>query len=222
MPRFFLILITFFLVANYSFAQPVSKEVDSSGHVFYKSSDSVKHSAALPEIKKENLEEKISEIKKNIPLTCSQHQGIDCEKGADADDQSVICVDDFRDSKESFKEFCSQTRLQLLSESFLDEHDQEIPKELRKPKKYGGKVPVKIVVKLRNLSGVPAKNVVVQAEIVKRSFDGTGPSEISPFALEEYVVNINEARLPLFSDFRTRYRTVINCDNCLSSRRTPQ
>jgi len=170
-------------------------------------------------LKKENFLERLQEIKRNTPVTCSAHSGIDCEKGADNTDGSVVCADDFRDSKESFQEFCTQTRLQLLSETFLDKDGNEIPRERRKPKTFGGITPAKIVVKLRNLSGIKAKRVKVEGEIVKRKFRADGPSDLDPFSLEEYTVVIEESQLPIFPDFRTKYRTLVDCDNCLSSRR---
>jgi hypothetical protein len=168
---------------------------------------------------KENFLERLEAIKRSTPVTCSLHNGIECEKGADPKDGSVICRDEFRDSRESFNDFCTQTRLQLISETFLDKEGNEIPKELRKPKTFGGITPAKIVVKLRNLSGIKAKFVKVEGEIVKRKFRANGPMDMEPFSLEEYIVEFEESLLPIFPDFRTKYRTLVGCDNCLSSKR---
>lgn len=168
---------------------------------------------------KENFLERLEAIKRDTPATCSPHGGIDCEKGEDSVDNSVICYDNYRESKERFADFCTQTRLQLISEIFLDKDGNEIPKEKRKPRTFGGITPSRIIVKLRNLSGIRARAVKVQGEIVKRKFLATGPMDIEPFSLEEYKIEFEERLLPIFPDFRTKYRTIIGCDNCLSSRR---
>jgi len=170
---------------------------------------------------KENFQERLQAIKRSTPMTCVSHKGIDCEKGVDGSDGSVVCEDSFKDSLESFDEFCTQTRLQLISETFLDKDGVEIPREKRKPKTFGGVTPAKILVKLRNLSGIKAKQVKVEGEIVKRKFRGEGALDIEPFSLEEYIISFDESSLPIFPDFRTKYKTLIDCKNCLSSRRNP-
>jgi hypothetical protein len=185
----------------------------------YKSSSSNPGTEKLPEIKKENFQDRLEEIRRNTPQSCSVHKGFDCEKGEDKLDGSVICNDGFKDSKESFFEFCSQTRLQLISERFLDADGADIPREHRMPKASGGIVPAKIIIRLRNLSGIKAKQVKVEGEIVKRKFRAEGPEEIDPYNFEEYTWTVEESRLPIFSDFRRKYQTLINCQNCLSSRR---
>jgi len=170
---------------------------------------------------KENFMERLEAIKLHTPITCAHHNGVDCEKGADKIDGSVICGDDFKDSKESYTEFCTQTRLQIISETFLDKDGNDIPRELRKPKTFGGVVPAKIVIKLRNLSAIKAKMVKVEGEIVKRKFLANGPVDMEPFSLEEYIWTVDESLLPIFPDFRRKYQTLVSCQNCLSSRRTP-
>ena len=172
-------------------------------------------------LKKESFEARLLEIRRNTPVTCSTHKGIDCDKGLDVGDDSVICSDGFKDSREVFANFCTQTRLQLLSEIFLDKDGNEIPRERRKPRTFGGITPVKILIKLRNLSGIKAKRVKVSGEIIKRKFWASGPVDMEPFSLEEYEIVLEESLLPIFPDFRTKYRTLIDCDNCLSSKRGP-
>jgi len=217
---FYSLCLTLSLLAHAE-AQHLGEEFDDSGREIFKSSPVAPIPEALPSIKKENFDARLAEIKAKIPLTCAKHGGIDCSK-EDIKDHSVVCADGFLDSKEIFLELCSQTRLQLLSETFLSDKGVEIPAELRKPKNFGGIVPHQIVVKLRNLSGIPAKRVLVEGEIVKRRFSAVGPQDIQPFELEEYTVRIDERHLPPFSDFRTKYKTKVTCDNCLSTRKNLQ
>ncbi len=198
-------------------AEPIYRKIEPSGRITYQTSSAGSQAQAvkLPEVRKENLTKKLTEIRKEIPETCERHGGIDCAKGADSD-ASVICVDGYAGVRQNFLESCSTVRLELLGEEFVDERGAAIKKELLRPEAYGGKKPEKILISLRNLSAVSAKGVRVSGEVVKRKFPASGPAEIAPYGLERYEVPVDRERLPPFADFRTRYRSVVSCSNCLA------
>ena len=55
-----------------------------------------------------------------IQLTCSNHGGINCARGADTDG-SVICFDSYRDSIQRFAFECSTAKLEIMSISKPDD-----------------------------------------------------------------------------------------------------
>lgn len=218
--RLGLLIFSILLFFKAAAADPIYRTVDEEGRMIFQSSPQGKsgESVNLPKIEKENFNKRIENLKKTIPDTCQKRGGIDCSKGADGDG-SVICLDDFKESPLSFTEECSRVRLQITAENFFDKVDMPLKGNDLRPESYGGTVPTRISIQVRNLSSVKAEEVQVAAEIVKRPFPAIGPEVIEPFGLEEYTVFIDRKELPPFADFRTRYRTRLNCKNCISINR---
>lgn len=116
-------------------------------------------------IRPDGTVEKYDDPLKNIPITCRNHGGIDCAKGADTDG-SVFCVDGNSDSEQEFSEECSTARIVILSEEIQGDEK---------------------VIAIRNMTGVKAIGVVVYITKLDRTQTKYhGPSEIEPFGVAEY------------------------------------
>lgn len=210
MQRLFFIILLF---AIETAAEPVTIAKDPEGREIYQSGEwFAGDKTELPQLEREQLTEKIERLRSTTPETCASRGGVDCALGADSADGSAICQDGHRGVALSYQEACSSARLEIARVSFFA--DRELSGSELRPFEYGGIVPQRILIHLRNLSGVTAYGVEVRAEVAKRRFNAAGPSQVAPFALEEYTFSPDRSQLPPFTDFRKSYRTRVSCKNC--------
>ncbi len=185
------LLLTLLLLLPYTASAQVYKWTDETGNVHYstKKADPTAKVAELPELTK-------GEVPPPSPdslQTCFSHGGIDCMVGED-EDGSVICKDGEKNSMERFLFNCKEAKINL-------ENIGEVSKE--------GDFPIYI----RNKSGVKAKKVKVDYQVdASHKASLTGPAEIAPFALAEYL-------LPAiyFIDGKStadKKSVKVSCENC--------
>lgn len=121
----------------------------------------------LPPIARENIDQKISQIKAETPENCFKHAGVNCAAGADSDG-SVVCNDGYRGAILPYNFNCLEANLQVLG--------FEIP--------ASGTIRITV----QNKSDVAARQVEIfsaltwQGEKVR----ALGPEQIPPNALEDY------------------------------------
>lgn len=215
------LLFSFLLTEEkFSQAQNVYRWTDEAGRVHYSSTPNANESqpAALPDLKRENIDERIRDLRQSVKETCNNHGGINCQAGADSDG-SVICYDGYRESLSRFNFECLEARLLGVFYFSLDnEQRKEIKanvslsvEELRKNKIE----PRGLLLSIRNISGVTAKDVNVQFSLGKKHiYTATGPSEIPAFQNAEYSLSFsNLLPAPTLADLaKSRYKLV--CANC--------
>lgn len=187
------------------FSDDVYKWTDEQGKVHFsneqKKVDAQK--AELPQIEKENFEEKINDLKTLTNQTCLNRGGINCEAGKDSDG-SVLCMDGFKDSAEIYDELC--TEVKLTYEIVLP------PKNKHKKLSF---YPIKV--QARNTTGINARDVSIKISLLYHLAEDRrylltleGPNEISPFGIAEYTYigkNIDERIL-------RKAHVQIQCKNC--------
>ncbi|MCB0325564.1 MAG: DUF4124 domain-containing protein [Bdellovibrionales bacterium] len=172
--------------------------------------------AELPPIRKEDLVEKIQDLKNATPPTCEKHGGDDCSAGADADG-SVVCLDGFRGSSVSFASRCSEARLD--GDLLLQFQGDEIPVKMSQStlRRLRREKLANIVVTVRNVSGVEAKAVEVAGVVSHtrvRALPAVGPSEVEPFGLADYTISFNPDAPPASAPELRTLRARIRCANC--------
>jgi len=219
--KFKLVISALILWQSAAVAEPVYKNIDSQGRVIFSAGQGASGTKAeLPEITKESIDSNIAQVKRETPETCEKRGGVDCEKGPDSGDGSAICLDGTTEVALHFTEVCSEAKLEIVGERFLDTDGLELKGELLRPSEYGGVTPDKVVVSVRNLSSVSAKEVQIQGQITKRKLPGRGPQIIEGHGLEDYEIEISIDELPPYSDFRKNYRTLLGCTNCRGVKRS--
>ena len=187
------------------FADDVFTWIDSEGNKHYSNSSNNQNSekADLPKIEKQDIEERIEELKSVSNKTCINKGGINCEAKADTDG-SVICMDGSKDSIENFRDMCSEVKLST---------------EIYMPNKRSNKMLVRypIVVKVRNNAAIEARNVKIELNVLKslsselrEKLQLEGPSNIPQFGIAEYTFTGRSY------DERILKKANINsyCDNC--------
>jgi hypothetical protein len=134
----------------------------------------------------------------------------------------VLCLDGYQDAVLRFADACSQVRLQAgVAVEFAS-----APETLPFDQVFEGerileqRMPQRIIVAVRNTSGIAAKNMAVEFNIpfVSRSAPASGPGEISAFGTEEYVLALNELVDPRDAFRLAQSKIKITCDNCLQVR----
>lgn len=222
------IIILFFIIllsAEFCVADEIYSWTDKNGKVHFSTKPvSPKASKAdLPEVKRENLSEKIKEIKSLTPPNCSSHGGIDCSIGAD-EDGSVICSDGYRDARLPYRFHCLEVRMtagnlelmtsekeivgiikrnEALSRSMFDEHPD-----------------LSLHLVVRNNSSTAAFGVEVGIKAPGReALDAQGPVSIEPYGIGEYHLPLKSFE-PLLSISKIRQLSYnVKCTNCRSVRR---
>jgi hypothetical protein len=180
-------LILILLIPRLSPAQ-VYKWEDAKGNVHYSSkkpSDDAQP-AILPELKKQKSTPKAPAL-----ISCVEHGGIDCTKGADKDG-SVVCRDGFAEASARFIFSCSAPKLEITEVSDTGSNGA-------------------FNVFVRNLTSVPARDVVVTLRSIEgKSVKGDGPAKIDSLGLESYFfsTSLPAGAKPAASNF------VVRCGNC--------
>lgn len=141
----------------------------------------------LPEINRENLNDRIQAIKSSVPPTCIKHGGIDCNAGKDLDG-SVICIDGFKDSVEPFVFACLEARLKVREMTLIDLDGQTISYQ------PGSKVPKSNMLKsltitLRNTAAIEAYDISIGIPWkYKQELPLDGPARIDGYGVGEYTL----------------------------------
>ena len=202
---FSLITLCLFIAFIFS-AQSRTASQENSGDTIYKGKDArgrlvfsnkplddKSQKMDLPEIKKEDIDSKISRLKKLTPKNCLEHAGVDCTAGPDTDG-SVICSDGYKEAVLRFQDKCTEALLRV--------ENAEI-------KKTGRLNQLKLV--LRNHSPVKAKNVRTEISLPKKKLKlAKGPTSVEPWGLAEYL--LKDYGDETLSSNKVRYK--VRCKNC--------
>ncbi len=206
-------------------AAQVYRWVDDEGRTQYSTTPqhSGQSAVQLPEIHKENIDNRIEFLKDNAPVICQAHGGIDCSAGPDKSDGSVICRDGFTDAVQSFAEYCTDAKLES---KFLIEFPQEPKHKLHREvfrglQKVDSRQPVALVAELRNTSGIEATNIEVHFKVpyvMPRKFQAIGPTRIPAYGVATYEFPF--AQLPPQATPRhiAEAKIRVRCKNCGSVR----
>lgn len=179
----------------------------------------------LPNITKEKSDARLKEIQAKAPGTCASHGGVDCTKGADEEDGSVICQDGNKDAVLPYRFECLSASIEsdVLIKLFGEEEtyrlvelnrDSQLLKKLAK-----GKVE-KITLSIRNLSEIDAQGIDVKVVLdEKRSFSAQGPENIAAFGLADFTLNPEALDAVLGINDLASLRADVECTNCRTIKR---
>ncbi len=199
-----------------AFAEPIYQWVDGEGRTHYGSSapDDAIAPSNLPEIKRENFDSKIADIKANTPTTCNTHRGIDCSRGPDTDG-SVICADGFLEAINPFAFFCNEARLQTQLLILIEGNEEFIKHSTNLQGKLKNKKITGLQLTARNISDVEAFGVKISLTMSVRGKQiGVGPDKIPPFSSAEYLFPFeNITPKPTIIDIE-KAKYVVSCTNC--------
>lgn len=212
---FFFLYFVYDAVSQNTPNSQVYKCQDETGKTFFCNDPSRSPSnlkAELPQIGRENIDNKIAEIKSSKLETCKKHGGDKCELGADSDG-SIICADGYRDSALPFKSVCLEAKLQVVSlallrggVTYLEKGDSNLSNgELLDSDM--------LQLSLRNLTAVPAKLIKVYFETQRIAAKlADGPEAIEAYGSAEYQLRAASfsKKIPLASEVRYK----ISCVNC--------
>jgi len=221
---FVLALLPAILLPDLLQAQQIYQWKDSAGQTHFSTSPDHSHADAskLPELRRENIDERIQSIKSQTPQTCLRHGGVDCSKGADSDG-SVYCLDGFDKAVLPYRFECLEARLQ--AEFLLEFESGEnslVPHSRNLERKYSGRIPKGLQINIRNLSGVDAKQLTAEVTCARRQhLAATGPNEIAAYGNASYSVVFADNRLsPSLAEIeKCEYK--VNCTNCVPVRKAP-
>ena len=124
--------------------------------------------------------------------------GIDCRSGADSDG-SVICLDGFRDSEELFRFRCIESKLKF-QEVFLTDKT--------------------LLLTIRNISAVNARDISVFLEIKKGLIDKTtypllGDMQLEAYSLSDYTLELDGEEAKQLKEEEVMAGSLsIQCKNC--------
>ena len=199
----------------------VYRWTDENGETIYSSTPQheAQSPAALPDVARENIKQKISNIKDSTPVNCDSHGGVDCSQGKDSEDSSVVCLDGFRDAVLPYEQACSEVKLQAE----IGVEYPESPEAVAFDKAFNDghlidkRIPQRLVVSVRNLSGIAAKNVTVEFNIpfVQRKADAIGPDTVPAFGTEEYALELGPLMLGQDMFRVAQSKLKVSCSNCL-------
>jgi len=214
--------VLFSAVAN---ANDIYKWIDSSGKVHYsttprvapptafQSAPETARAAVLPEIQRENIDQRISAIRSTTPPSCGAHGGIDCTKGADVDG-SVICVDGFLQAGATYSANCSEVKLSLKPPTVITEEGAALG-ELAELSQLAEKRPYAIQFLLRNTSGIAAEGVRVEFIVPgQERFEAIGPERVEPFGAAEYILHLKTVQFSYPLETLKRHKVRAGCKNC--------
>ena len=194
----------------------IFRYVDEEGKVTYSTTalPNSEQAISLPEIQKENIDEKINILLKSVPENCEKHGGIDCSAQADTDG-SVICLDSFRDAELPYRFHCLEANLQIFSFTLSDTENKAISFNPTKPFSYQAPQAGLLQISIRNNSNVDATGIKV---FINKSWRekifALGPEVIKSYEVQDYSFNIQELKA-LDRAFAINKGTVkIECVNC--------
>jgi hypothetical protein len=196
--------------------QSVYQWTDSDGRIHFSTQPEGRDArqSTLPPLQRENIDERIRDIKAQTPESCIPHGGIDCNRGADQDG-SVICLDGFKDAVMPFQFECREAKLKAEYMISAGAGDELIPHGRNLIRKLGGKTPKSLQLTLRNLSGVEAFGIKTHIVFGRRfQFDATGPEKIPAYGTADYTLSldsISPART-IAEIEQSRYK--VECTNC--------
>ena len=180
--------------------------------------------AELPEVRRENLDEKIKEIRGSTPPNCHDHGGVDCSRGADGDG-SVVCLDGFRDSMLPYKFSCLEARLRASELNLVNQQEEVIGiinKKFRISQDEAlAAGTMSLLLTLRNNSSVEAFGVSVLVRTPGgKKVEAPGPDKVEPFGVAEYQLPLASLpeRIPISRLARIDFK--VHCTNCRAVLRT--
>ena len=214
----FLLIVYYLILPSFLFAEDnkIFRQVDANGNVTYSNTELPNSEAAtsLPEIQKENIDEKINQLRQSVPENCEQHGGIDCQSQADSDG-SVICLDGYRNAEISYRFSCLEAFLQVFSFTLSDAENKTQKFNPNKPFTNQSPKAGLLQVAIRNNSNVEAKEVKVFINKTWREkVFASGPDFIKPYEVQDYSFNLQDLK-GLERNFVINKGTVkIECINC--------
>lgn len=217
--RFAVYLFAFLLTcAPPCLAQQIYQWTDADGQTHYSTKPDHPNSVAkeLPALKKENIDKRITSLKRSTPDTCNPHGGIDCARGPDTDG-SVFCRDGYRNAVMIFQSYCKEVRLQadfgVLMSGDGSDTLRHSPYGLEG--KLAGRIPLGLTLNVRNLSGVAAEGVKASFKLRWRIVvDAAGPDKIEPFGNAEYQLLFSSVAAPPNLVELERATFSLRCSNC--------
>jgi len=188
-------LLTLALFASPSLAAPIYRFEGPDGKVIYSSKPPTKDAKAadLPPIMRAQMK-----LPKQDQISCAPHGGANCQLGPDTDG-SVICYDGFRGAANRYRFTCNTPKLEISDIS-----------ELTREGNFS--------VFVRNSRSVKAAapSVIFKPEY-GTSFKLSGPNEIEPFGLAEFIyqapANVAETEVALLQKPDLTQLDVV-CGNC--------
>lgn len=210
------------LLPRSAHAQQIYQWKDASGKVHFSTSPDHSNADAskLPELRRENIDDRIQAIKAQTPQTCIRHGGVDCAKGADTDG-SVFCLDGFDKAILPFRFECLEARLQAEFLLELDGKDEQlVPHSRNLSRKYQGEKGKGLQINLRNISGVAAKEMRAEISCARRQhFQALGPDEVPAYGNASYSFLFKDNNLaPSLAEIeKCEYK--VNCVNCVPVRK---
>ncbi|MCB0346986.1 MAG: DUF4124 domain-containing protein [Bdellovibrionales bacterium] len=212
-------------LSGHAFADDIYTWTDENGQVHFSTEprgDAAK--AELPEVRRENLDEKIEEIKGSTPPNCHNHGGVDCSRGRDSDG-SVICLDGFANSMLPYRFSCLEARLRASELSLLDSK-REVIGIINKDFKISQEQVLEagemmLLITLRNNSSVEAFGVSVHVQTPNgKKAEAAGPEKVESFGVAEYLLPLKQLpqRLPFERLARLDFK--VRCTNCGAVLRT--
>jgi hypothetical protein len=179
-----------FLLSTSASADGIFKWTDESGTTHYTTDANAPgfQKAELPEINRADVNLVTTPL-----LSCDGHGGIDCNAGPDKDG-TVICGDGFTEANPIFRFSCSSPSLKIAE--LLDKLEDGTVKVL-----------------IRNSKSVAAtKPQVLVREGSGKETIFSGPEEIAPFGVGEFVLSADKANE--VRELLTQARIRISCTNC--------
>jgi len=204
---------------QYTQSEEIYRYTDGQGNVYYstKPKNPGDQPAALPQIKKENLGERLADIKEDTPVSCDNRGGVDCSAGSDSDG-SVICSDGFRNSDVPFQLHCLIAQLKVDRFELSDAKGETVPvtEDFKLPTASLPKDITALELSLRNTSKIEAQGVSVTFYFpeIHRSFEATGPDSVPSYGVGDYTLPLSVLSNAIGSwrTFKSRYK--VYCTNC--------
>ena len=177
-------------------------------------------SKTLPKIGRDNIENRIKQIKQFTPITCDKHGGNDCSQGADADG-SVICLDGFRGSIAPFQFQCREAKLQVeyrvLTTQGVILHSRHLSALNAINQALG------LQVSIRNLSGIEAYGLKAEFVFSRRNrIKALGPEKIPPYGNVDLTAYFSELPEQPTQTQLEQSTYSVDCTNCGIVRGTTQ
>ena len=215
-------LLSLVMISSSALSEGIYTWVDENGKTHYSSTPRKNaKKAQLPKIARENLNQKIKQIKEATPPNCLKHGGADCAQGAD-EDGSVICLDGFKGAKLPYRFHCLEVRIRP-SEVQLHDNNQEVLGVINRKAPINKQIYPELhnmilFISLRNSSSVDAFGVEVSFTAGEFSAPLPGPKNIEAFGIAEYSIPlsefISETDGKKIADILYHLQYRISCTNC--------
>lgn len=215
-----LALLAFWLTPVFTYAaDSLYTWKDSEGRTHYSTTPQNPEAkeANLPDIKRENLSEKIDQLRSATPNTCHQHGGVDCSQGADADG-SVVCIDGTRDAITPFQASCLEVKLSYGTPTLLNDANEVLGTVDQKLSISSQQLSLTSVhITLRNRSAVQATGVNIKIVLPGSiPIDIFGPDTVEPFGVADYIFPIKLVGRLITPHELREARFKVRCENCSS------